>query len=914
MSNDSTSSPQRYTRDQPCPICGGGNDDPRGQGVRCTGFQSGDYARCSREEHAGGLPIDNKSATATYVHFLRGACRCGRTHGIAAASREPSKPQGASKLKKRDPGFWARVVESYVYEDAAGNPVMKVDRMRDPKEFFQYRPNGTFADGRLRWKAGTRGIALVPFRLPDLLAAGERIVWVVEGEKDVNRFRTLGLVATCGPRGAENAGLKAIPELAPYFRGLHVRIIPDNDKPGRTWAELFAWNVRDLAASLKIIPLPGLAEKGDGSDWLDAGNTAEDLLAIESTAPPWIPPADAPGGSAPTEPGNGSTAGPNVDNPPKIILGTDMHRVVDEAVACLARSEDIFARGPFLVRVLPWVGRRKRRDPERVEGTPQVVRIELATLTEMLCGLGKWVAVADKRGVLEEKGTTPPKPIVAAVNARMAWPSVRQLEGVIEAPTVRMDGSVIDTPGWDEDTGLLYQPNTEFPPVPALPTQEDAKAAAKELLQLVYDFPFIDESHRSAWLAGLLTVMARAIIDGPVPFFVINSNMRGVGKSYLVHLIAILASGRLAACQPYPKDDEEMRKVLLSLAVCADSLVLFDNIETGTRIGLPSLDAALSSRNIRGRLLGSNENVVLPWLATCFATGNNLATKSDMIRRVIPVGLQTTEMNPEERRDFTIKGNLLDHAQRERPRLVRAALTILKGHALAGRPTEAALAPLGGFEAWCNIVRSAVVWATGADPCGTRIGLSDDDQDTAAAESIAKGWAELCIAEGKDALSIASGLKALGLALDTEHGTLRAVLDEMAFNGKPATVRIIGNKFGKYRGRPTKAGILQRKLLDGVNSWFVTAAKAPPKLPSHPISEVDQVYQVDRVSPYAGEKEGTSQITEYFVNIPGGESRSTSSTRSTSPEKHAFADSGSSASAAPSANGHAACGREVFEL
>lgn len=46
---------QRFTRDRPCPICGGHGRLPRGQGRRCHGFPSSDgrYAHCSREERAG---------------------------------------------------------------------------------------------------------------------------------------------------------------------------------------------------------------------------------------------------------------------------------------------------------------------------------------------------------------------------------------------------------------------------------------------------------------------------------------------------------------------------------------------------------------------------------------------------------------------------------------------------------------------------------------------------------------------------------------------------------------------------------------------------------------------------------------------------------------------------------------------
>src|SRR5262245_42610071 len=48
----SLSAIERYSKKNPCPICGGGTDDPRGQGARCFGFLGSDrlFSHCTREE------------------------------------------------------------------------------------------------------------------------------------------------------------------------------------------------------------------------------------------------------------------------------------------------------------------------------------------------------------------------------------------------------------------------------------------------------------------------------------------------------------------------------------------------------------------------------------------------------------------------------------------------------------------------------------------------------------------------------------------------------------------------------------------------------------------------------------------------------------------------------------------------
>ena len=69
----------------------------------------------------------------------------------------------------------------------------------------------------------------------------------------------------------------------------NVAILPDNDEPGRKHAEQVANALHGIAASVKIVEPPGLPPKGDVSDWLDAGGSAEALLAMVAEAPEWAP-------------------------------------------------------------------------------------------------------------------------------------------------------------------------------------------------------------------------------------------------------------------------------------------------------------------------------------------------------------------------------------------------------------------------------------------------------------------------------------------------------------------------------------------------------------------------------------------------------------------------------------------------
>ena len=75
-----------------------------------------------------------------------------------------------------------------------------------------------------------------------------------------------------------------------YLRGAKCVILPDNDDPGRKHAQQVARSLYGKAASVKVLELPGLPEKGDVTDWLETGGTKEELMRLAAECPEWEPP------------------------------------------------------------------------------------------------------------------------------------------------------------------------------------------------------------------------------------------------------------------------------------------------------------------------------------------------------------------------------------------------------------------------------------------------------------------------------------------------------------------------------------------------------------------------------------------------------------------------------------------------
>jgi hypothetical protein len=181
------------------------------------------------------------------------------------------------------------IVARYEYRDRNGVVVARKVR-NDRKHFYWQRPDASARGG---WCAGLGGLQVPAlYGMPTLLGAS--LVFVVEGEKAVDRLRALEVAATCGHAGA--GSWRATSELLDLVApGAIVVMLPDNDTPGERHAlhvaaELFAAGM-DKSIVVKVVALAGVAPGGDVFDWLEAGHTDRELLDLVSSRPAWSPSA-----------------------------------------------------------------------------------------------------------------------------------------------------------------------------------------------------------------------------------------------------------------------------------------------------------------------------------------------------------------------------------------------------------------------------------------------------------------------------------------------------------------------------------------------------------------------------------------------------------------------------------------------
>ena len=252
---------------------------------------------------------------------------------------------------------------------------------------------------------------------------------------------------------------------------------------------------------------------------------------------------------------------------------------------------------------------------------------------------------------------------------------------IVNAPFLRADGSLCERPGYDPDSALLYilGRGQSFPSVPAAPTLQQAREALKYLDDTLFEeFPFVEKVDRSVALSLVLTALDRhAMATAPLHAF--TSPVPGTGKSLLVDLASLLASGEITPVISQGSNKDETEKRLGAELLSGNAIVSFDNCSS--EVDSELLCQALTQRELRVRELGYSRNVRVPITALFTVNGNNLVIANDLTRRTLLCQLDAGVERPETRK---FKRKVDEVAREHRGELVAAALTVLRGWHAAG--------------------------------------------------------------------------------------------------------------------------------------------------------------------------------------------------------------------------------------
>jgi len=179
----------------------------------------------------------------------------------------------------------SKEVDRHEYKDADGN-VLYLRLRYEPgedgrsKKYYFYDPSTN------AWK---RPCAPVLYNLPNVVGASTVII--CEGERKADVLIKWGMVGTSFDSGAES---KITDAMVTVLTGKSIIIVPDNDESGRKYRDKTISAMEGKAASIKVVELPDLDDKGDIVDWIKTtGNDKDRFLQLANGTKEWVPEANS---------------------------------------------------------------------------------------------------------------------------------------------------------------------------------------------------------------------------------------------------------------------------------------------------------------------------------------------------------------------------------------------------------------------------------------------------------------------------------------------------------------------------------------------------------------------------------------------------------------------------------------------
>lgn len=426
----------------------------------------------------------------------------------------------------------------------------------------------------------------------------------------------------------------------------------------------------------------------------------------------------------------------------------------------------------------------------------KIVQLNESLLGFYLGSVFQFYRLKPKAGEFVKEPCDPPQLVITQLLALgHSGRNLKPLKAVITAPVITAKDHVIDHVGYDATTQLYLALDDTPPQVPTMPNAQEIADSLAMIEHIFSGFPFVDAVSKGVLLSAVLSAVVRPVLE-TAPAFGFDAPKQGSGKSFLTACISTLANGKMP--NPYAplKNEDEIRKRLISSLLKGENVMFWDNLIGQTDSA--TLAAFLTTPIFSDRVLGRSENVSLPNRALFLVSGNNLAFAGDMPRRVLIARLDSELENPTAKSfDF----NPLELIKKNRQEIVRAAIILIRAYLQSDDAEQgAALYPLASFEDWDQLARQPVAWiaktnASYADPkkCIDNAILQDPEQGI-----LFELLAALQEQFGSDFFTAKDVMNAVNNAFDCD---LRETLQDVVGSKSALTSRTIGFVLGNRRGR-----------------------------------------------------------------------------------------------------------------
>ena len=523
--------------------------------------------------------------------------------------------------------------------------------------------------------------------------------------------------------------------------------------------------LKSRGATVHLVSLPDLDDgsKQGVDDYIATGHTVDDVLGcvVEKF----------------------SVVVRDGDRPGVLVGSGQLRDQSGQSVSALEKTNAppmLFVRGGQLVRLRP-----DENDKSLIEAlTENSLRHRLTEIADFF-----------KETKNDARPVAPPLDVVRDILAWTEWP-FPPLRGIISAPALRQDGTVILTPGYDAETRVFYAPDSgleELQPISDHPSVEEIENARDGLLDLLKNFPFVDNASKANALGLILTPFLRPAFDGPIPLALIDAPQPGTGKDLLGDVAGTLATGGSIPSMTAPAREDEWRKQITATLKAGQPVVKIGNVDRELKSS--ELAAVLTTERWEARELGFSHNVVLENRATWIATGNNIKVGNDMGRRCFRISLDPRSSQPWKRTGFKYP-NLLEHIRQHRAIYVGHALTLCRAWFAAGRPPGDAPV-IGSYESWCRTLGGILTHA-GVAGFLTNLDAFYADADEETTEWV--GWLDAWPIEPMTVAQLHDKLQGSGELADTMPSAVAAAMEKTSQGAKIALGKVLKSRAGRrYR-------------------------------------------------------------------------------------------------------------------
>lgn len=450
---------------------------------------------------------------------------------------------------------------------------------------------------------------------------------------------------------------------------------------------------------------------------------------------------------------------------PIVNLNARFDLMAETAEKALAHSaQHVYAFGSFMVR--PGQVKRKIWNEELVKVTRVVHMSPLKLIITLSRGV-KFVKLVKRTGRPKKDAaeeTESPKAVWVEAQgptehlAKLLleldeWPNLPKLTGIVTHPMMRHDGTILDEPGYDEATNLLYiSDGTEFPRVKDQPTDDDAHAALATLLKPIRLVPYAGDNDedavagqeikenersvsRSVALSAMLSVPARYAVP-VIPVFAYTAPRPGEAKTTHADIIAQMMEGKHAPITTLSQSEDEAEKQLKTVLKGGDPVITLNNLTIPLGEHALLCSATLDQGVIKFRDFHTLNDVEVPGNRIWMANGVRLVVLESMKRRTLLCRIDSGCEKPQGL-DYPFSPRKLAHEMR--PELVHAALTILRWHHNKGRKAPAGR-KFADYEEWDALVPGALVALGEPDPYTSQDAIEAADDASNAIGRFFDAW------------------------------------------------------------------------------------------------------------------------------------------------------------------------------